>query len=400
MPASSPAAPTAAAHIPIASLPSFSTYADKPSAPAATSQLPGPSTIISKAAPAPEPAALPKQSIKLPASLQLPYAHLNGTSAVPNRSLPADSHPNAHQEPQPEFEVRPQLRPQMQHVFRPEAHVPTQLEALSQAQRLSAQFPRQFLPNKFPPQSFMAAQQAARLGPGNTVSSFQPSLPVQPSPIRPALTPMPSQTVTPAAAPSSAAAMPPSWLAAHSSPYVSDIHRPSPAAGHTPEADYGNDSHPEPMREDSDAGTEDFEIAPLNHGAHADWRELVEYAKSTLPVAYREDGPHLAFVFDDPPSPDGNDGDDADAPVKRKRVMVDGYEMEEDGEDGINVSFWSLNQISSTHKRSLAFAAFLFPQHHVHKPHGKILLLASCCSATHKPVFSLPTTYIEHLRAC
>ena len=91
------------------------------------------------------------------------------------------------------------------------------------------------------------------------------------------------------------------------------------------------------MHDDSDEGTEDFDTAPLSHGIHAEWRELVEYAKATLPVPFRTDGPQLAYVFDDPPSPDGNDGNDADAPAKRKRVLVDGYEMEDDGEDGMNV---------------------------------------------------------------
>lgn len=92
------------------------------------------------------------------------------------------------------------------------------------------------------------------------------------------------------------------------------------------------------MHEDSDAGTEDYDAAPLNYGVHAEWCELVESAKATLSVPFRPDGPQLAFVFDDPPSPDGYDADDTDAPAKRKRVMVDGYEMEEDGEDGMNVS--------------------------------------------------------------
>ena len=111
---------------------------------------------------------------------------------------------------------------------------------------------------------------------------------------------------------------------------------PSPAAPDNAAVDYSNDSHPEAMNEDSDA-TEGFYTAPLPAGVHAEWRELVEYARSTLPVAYRSDGPQLAFVFDDPPSPDGEDRDDMDAPIKRKRVMVDGYEMEDDGEDGMNV---------------------------------------------------------------
>ena len=106
----------------------------------------------------------------------------------------------------------------------------------------------------------------------------------------------------------------------------------------TPDAAYTHDSHTEAMHEESDAGTEEFDTAPLTHGMHAEWRELVEYSKPSLPVLFRPDGPQLAFVFDDPPSPDGADGTDADAPIKRKRVMVDGYEMEEDGEDGMNVS--------------------------------------------------------------
>lgn len=96
------------------------------------------------------------------------------------------------------------------------------------------------------------------------------------------------------------------------------------------------------MQEDSDAGTEDGDTAPLRHGMHAEWLALVEYAKSTLPVAFRSDGPQLAFVFDEPPSPNGADGNDPDGPAKRKRVMVDGYEMEEDGEDGMNVSSYHI----------------------------------------------------------
>jgi len=120
---------------------------------------------------------------------------------------------------------------------------------------------------------------------------------------------------------------------------VSEAHLASPAARPASEAAYANDSHPQSMHEDSDAGTEEFETAHEDRVVHAEYRELVEQAKQWLPVPYRGDGPPLAFVFDDPPSADGNDADDAGGAVKRKRVMVDGYEMEEDGEDGMNVSF-------------------------------------------------------------
>ena len=326
------AAPTAA-QIPLASLPSFTTYADKQAVP---SQLPAVTTATQQPPlpPVPKILAAPEQPVQLPASLQLPYAHLDGTSPLPHHSLPAGAQQTLYRGPAAE----PAVKPHTQTVFRPEAHLPMHAEALSQASIHPNAHPRQFLPNRFPPQSFMAAQQNARVGPGGAVSSFQPSVSVQPSPARPALIHMPSHLSTPAAAPSSAAAMPSTWLAAQSSPHVSEAHHPSPAVGHTPEADYTNDSRPEPMHEDSDAGTDDFEAAPGSYGAYADWRELVECAKSALPVIYREDGPHLSFVFDDPPSPDGNDEDDPDAPVKRKRVMVDGYEMEDDGEDGMNVS--------------------------------------------------------------
>ncbi len=277
-----------------------------------------------------EPPAAPAQLTQLPASVHVPHGQLNGTAAFLGRSLPVESQPSAYQEPQAESVVRSQAQP----VFRPEVHIPAQTQALSQAQRLSTAFPRQFLPNQYPPQSFMAAQQAARLAPGITVSNFQPSLPVQPSPVRP----IASQTFTPAAAPSSAAATPVSWLAARNSPIVSEAHLPSPAARPASEAAYANDSHPQSMNEDSDAGTEEFETAPEDRVVHAEYRELVEQAKQWLPVSYRGDGPPLAFVFDETPSADGNDADDAGGAVKRKRVMVDGYEMEEDGEDGMNVS--------------------------------------------------------------
>ncbi len=130
---------------------------------------------------------------------------------------------------------------------------------------------------------------------------------------------------------------------------MSEAHLPSPAARPAPEAAYANDSHPQSMHEDSDAGTEEFETAHEDRVVHAEYRELVEQAKQWLPVPYRGDGPPLAFVFDDPPSADGNDADDAGGAVKRKRVMVDGYEMEEDGEDGMNVSLCLLICHSMAH---------------------------------------------------
>lgn len=339
---STPAA--APSHIPIASLPSFSTYLEKPSASAQASQLPAATTIIPKPvaavmasiASAAEPPAAPARLTQLPATVHVPHGQINGTAALLGHSLPVDLHSSAYQGPQAESIVRSQAQP----VFRPEAHIPAQTQALSQAQRLSTAFPRQFLPNQYPPQSFMAAQQAARLAPGITVSNFQPSLPVQPSPSRP----IASQAFTLAATPSSAAATPASWLAAQNSPIVSEAHLPSPAVRPASEAAYANDSHPQSMHEDSDAGTEEFETAHEDRVVHAEYRELVEQAKQWLPVPYRGDGPPLAFVFDDPPSTDGNDdADDAGGAVKRKRVMVDGYEMEEDGEDGMNFKKARLN---------------------------------------------------------
>lgn len=92
------------------------------------------------------------------------------------------------------------------------------------------------------------------------------------------------------------------------------------------------------MHEDSDTASEGNRSASAASGIHAEYLELVQQAKGFLPVVFRPDGPPLAFVFDDPPLPEGQGGDDADAPFKRKRVMVDGYEMEDDGEDGMNVS--------------------------------------------------------------
>ena len=175
------------------------------------------------------------------------------------------------------------------------------------------------------------------------MSAFQATLPVQASPAIPAMTPMSIQTPTAAAlaaaAASSAPAMSAAWSAARSSPHIPD-HLPASmtGAGQTPDIGYFHGSRVEAMHEDSDAGTEDMDTAPLSRGSHAEWRDLVEHAKLTLPVAYRSDGPQLAFVFDEPPSPDGADGNDPDGPAKRKRVMVDGYEMEDDGEDGMNVS--------------------------------------------------------------
>ena len=215
---------------------------------------------------------------------------------------------------------------------------------MSQAARvITTQVPRQFLPHQYPPQSFLAAQQNARLGTGASTSAFQPNLPVQASPAIPAMTPMSAQTpsaaAVAAAAASSAPAMPATWSAARSSPYVSaQLPASMTNASPTRDAGYFQSSQVQASHEDSDAGTEDMDTAPLSRGSHAEWRALVEHAKSTLPVAFRSDGPQLAFIFDEPPSPDGADDNDPDGPAKRKRVMVDGYEMEDDGEDGMNVS--------------------------------------------------------------
>ena len=149
----------------------------------------------------------------------------------------------------------------------------------------------------------------------------------------------PSAAAVAAAAASSAPAMSAAWSAARSSPYVSaQLPASLTGASHTPDAGYFQGIQVQASHEDSDAGTEDMDTAPLSRGSHAEWRDLVEHAKSTLPVAFRSDGPQLAFIFDEPPSSDGADDDDPDGPAKRKRVMVDGYEMEDDGEDGMNVS--------------------------------------------------------------
>lgn len=83
-----------------------------------------------------------------------------------------------------------------------------------------------------------------------------------------------------------------------------------------------------------DAETDDDNV--VTEGLMSDLQQLIELAKQQLPVPYRPDGPQLALEFDKPPSPD-NDPADPDGPAKRKRVLVDGYEMEEDGEDGMNV---------------------------------------------------------------
>ena len=297
-------------------------------APAAAALHPGQSTLFRPT------------SIQVPASVQLPYAHLNGTAAIPSRLPPAGAQQMPHMAPQSEQLPRsqPPSQTQAQPMFRPEP-LAAPSDPLSQTARLNSQPPRQFLPHQYPPQSFLAAQQNARLGTGSSISAFQPSLPVSASPARLAMTPMSSLTPTPAAVAAAAAASAPAMPSARSSPYIPE-HQPASIAGigHTPDAAYMHDSHMEAMHEESDAGTEDFDTAPLSRGMHAEWRELVEYAKPSLPVPFRTDGPQLAFVFDDPPSPDGADGNDADAPAKRKRVMVDGYEMEEDGEDGMNVS--------------------------------------------------------------
>ena len=104
----------------------------------------------------------------------------------------------------------------------------------------------------------------------------------------------------------------------------------TPAIDSTPAARSQVDS----MHSDMDADTDDNDVA--TEGLRSDLRQLIELAKQRLPVPYRPDGPQLAVEFDQPPSPD-NEAADPDGPAKRKRVLVDGYEMEEDGEDGMNV---------------------------------------------------------------
>lgn len=265
-------------------------------------------------------ATLPDQASQLPTSVQLPYAHLNGTAAVPGGGLPSMAQQIAQRAPEPGL-----AQPEAQPSFRADMRLPSQTDPVVQAHNLPNPFPRQFLPQRYPPQSFFTAQQNARIGGGVTASTYsRPSLPVQSNPMRPTLTPTPTQAPNVAAATMSA--IPP---VSHVSPHVSQHPYALPAAAFSPDVVYHRSSTAEPMQEDSDT-------APDNSAVHAEWQELVEHARSTLPVAYRSDGPQLAFIFDDPPSPDGQGAEDADAPIKRKRVMVDGYEMEDDGEDGMN----------------------------------------------------------------
>lgn len=101
----------------------------------------------------------------------------------------------------------------------------------------------------------------------------------------------------------------------------------------------------ESMHSDLDAETDDDNV--VTEGLRSDLQQLIELAKQTLPVPYRTDGPQLALEFDNPPSPD-NDLADPDGPAKRKRVLVDGYEMEEDGEDGMNVCCLAVHNLSKT----------------------------------------------------
>lgn len=111
-------------------------------------------------------------------------------------------------------------------------------------------------------------------------------------------------------------------LQLHQSTVVSPAHQATPAAR----------SQSDTMQDDY--ATDDNEVA--YERLRPDLRQLIELAKRSLLVPYRPDGPQLAVDFDDPPLGDGQQTD-PDGPAKRKRVLVDGYEMEEDGEDGMNV---------------------------------------------------------------
>ncbi|KAK9816480.1 hypothetical protein WJX72_000803 [[Myrmecia] bisecta] len=77
----------------------------------------------------------------------------------------------------------------------------------------------------------------------------------------------------------------------------------------------------------ADDGSDDDDSPEAQAAWQAELRELLEAAKRALLVPYREDGPQLAFEFDDidPNQPQRSHN-------KRKRVAVDnGYEMGEDG---------------------------------------------------------------------
>lgn len=68
-------------------------------------------------------------------------------------------------------------------------------------------------------------------------------------------------------------------------------------------------------------------------------QQLLALARERLPQAYREDGPPLGIFFDPVPAREAP-GSHAAEPVgeKRKRVMIDDYEME-GGEGGdLNVT--------------------------------------------------------------
>ena len=105
-----------------------------------------------------------------------------------------------------------------------------------------------------------------------------------------------------------------------------------------------------------DYATDDNEVA--YERLRPDLRQLIELAKQSLPVPYRPDGPQLAVDFDDPPLGDSQQAD-PDGPAKRKRVLVDGYEMEEDGEDGMNVSMVLACASSVTPSVKYAFCAHI-----------------------------------------
>ena len=68
-------------------------------------------------------------------------------------------------------------------------------------------------------------------------------------------------------------------------------------------------------------------------------QQLLAFARQRLPLAYREDGPPLGIFFDPVPAPEPPGSYAAEtAGEKRKRVMIDDYEME-GGEGGdLNVT--------------------------------------------------------------
>lgn len=68
-------------------------------------------------------------------------------------------------------------------------------------------------------------------------------------------------------------------------------------------------------------------------------QELLQLARERLPQPYREDGPLLGISFDPAPSLAGPGSGAAEAVGnKRKRVMIDDYEMEGGATGDLNVT--------------------------------------------------------------